>query len=180
MKAALKVADSTQRQTAEVGNASERANAAARIGALVRLIRERNEWRQIDLAKRANVSANTVIGLEAGRRTHDRNVEKIAKALSTTGAALRRGEIPEGISGLVAASAMLREMTDEDIAIARQFHNATTAIRAAVIVLLRSGRRDITERLANLEPQRQATVLDVLDTEENDQRMADRSSNKHA
>lgn len=152
---------------------------AVRMGALVRLIRERFEWRQVDLAKRAAVAANTVAGLEAGRKTHQRNVEKIAKALGTSGDALRRGEIPEAIAGLAAASAMLRQLTDEDLAVAQAFHNAPTAIRSAVLVLLRSGRRDLTDRLANLDPERQATVLEVLAAEERDQSMADHPHTHH-
>lgn len=180
MKSALRIKEASQPQTAELayGGASGRNEAAARIGALVCLIRRRYEWRQIDLAKRAGVAANTVTGLEAGRKTHPRNIEKIAKALGTTGEALRRGELPEGISGLAAASAIWKELTDEDIAIARAHHNATTAIRSAAIALYRSGRRDFTERLTNLDPDRQAQVLEVLTALEEDQSITDRDNRK--
>jgi len=138
-----------------------------RLGAYVRQLRERRGWRQADLAKKARVAPNTVTGLEAGRRTQKVNVDKIAAVLGTSGDALRRGEFTDD------AEFVLRELSAEDIAIARKFHHATTGEREAVYLILHSGRRDLTERLLHLDPERQAHLLRILNAEEREQRERD-------
>lgn len=127
------------------------------IGARVRKLREASGMRQSDLACAAEVSGNTVLGLESGRRTQWRNIDKIARALGTTGDALARGEITIGVDDPI-----LKNYTSEDLAIARAFHDAPTAIRSAVIDLLRPQTMAIADLLSRLSPARRATVIRLV------------------
>src|SRR5262245_34745087 len=79
----------------------------ARCGAVVPMVRESKKWRQVDLAREAGVSANTVNGCELGRRTQIKKLERIARVFGTSVAALARGDIPPISSGVSAADILI-------------------------------------------------------------------------
>ena len=134
----------------------------ARIGRLVKILRERYRWRQTDLAARARVAPNTVTGLESGRRTQRKSIEKIAVALGTTAASLSRGEIPEWITGSEFLAIQLKGLNDEDFAIARLYHEGSTAKRTAVLELLEADWRDANDRIARLTEAQRAAILEAI------------------
>ena len=136
------------------------------IGESARVMRERLGLTQVELAEKADVAEGTVTGLEAGRRTQPHNVEKIAVALGLTVAQLRAGELPDPL-------ARYRDLTDEDLQIARQYHNANTGTRLSVARMLRTGASEIAERIARLDPARAAHVLLTVEMEESVQAQAD-------
>jgi len=129
----------------------------------IKALRLARQWRQIDVARAAGVSINTVTGLEAGRKTQKPNVEKIAHALGTTVEELRRGDATE-------QSVVLYGLTDEDLRIARAYHNAETPVRIAVHNLLFRGADSFDARIARLTVDRRNHLRRMLELEETNQR----------
>lgn len=134
------------------------------VAARVRKLREQKGWRQSDLAKKAGVATNTVGGLEHGKQTRWIPFEKIARALGTTPEALQRGE------GISEDNPLLRKLTDEDLRIGNDYHDAETPIRLAVERLLRLGAHDpmfrLWLRVEQLDDRRRETVLQALEQHE--------------
>jgi transcriptional regulator with XRE-family HTH domain len=127
----------------------------------VRLLRVGKELTQAALAKKARLAIGTLQGLEAGNReTMPTNIEKIAKVLGTSLAALTsEGDAVQSTDPVLAGL-----NRDEDLVIARDYHNATTARRQAVQILLRD--EDADRLIALLIRLRSAgpDVLRVIET----------------
>jgi transcriptional regulator with XRE-family HTH domain len=132
------------------------------IGLTVKTLRQLKRWRQVDLARRAGVAEGTITGVESGRRTQATNLDKIAAALSTTVADLREGR------DVIAARAV--GLTDEDLRIARLFHQGSTAVKIAVRRILGDDVSDIAERYDRLDRRGQDAIRAVLEVEERNQR----------
>jgi len=128
------------------------------VGARVRKLREAKGWKQEDLARKAGIAANTVGGLERGKReTRWAKFEQVAAALGTTTDALQRGD------GISDDHPLLRKLSDEDLRIANRFHDAETALRLIVERVLRLGFEEPMlhwwTRLETLDVDRRDTVL---------------------
>ena len=136
------------------------------VGTNVRVLRERIGWLQSDLAKAANVATGTVSGLESGRNTRADRIAAIAGALGVSVDQLRTGALPDPLD-------RFRDLSDEDLQIARVFHNAITAVRVSVAYALKHRCPEFTERLLALDPIRQHAVIYFLEQQEIDQREAD-------
>jgi len=136
------------------------------VGNNVRVLRERIGWLQSDLAKAANVATGTVSGLESGRNTRADRIAAIATALGVSVEQLRTGALPDPAD-------RFRDLSDEDLRIAREFHNATTGVRVAVAYALKHRCPEFTDRLLALDPIRQHAVIYLLEQQEIDQREAD-------
>src|SRR5262245_9673834 len=100
------------------------------IGRNVRAMRERIGWLQAEFGEAAEVATGTWGGLESGRTTRADRLERIARALGVTTEELRTGAIPD-------PAARYRDLSDEDLRIARQFHHADTDTRVSVAYALR-------------------------------------------
>jgi len=133
------------------------------IGENVRTMRERNGWRQIDLADKAGVAEGTITGVESGRRTREENLRKIAVALGCTVEQLATGQLPDPLL-------RFRDLTEEDLRFAREFHNATTARRTEVIRMLRDGEFGLSDRIHDLDPHRKEAIVTALRIEERRQK----------
>jgi transcriptional regulator with XRE-family HTH domain len=143
------------------------------VAARVKALRERKGWKQADLAAAAGVATNTVGGLERGRQTRWPKFVKIAGALRVTTHALQTGE------GLTDDNPLLKKLrlSDEDLRIAKRFHDAETAIRLLVERLLRVGERDpmlvLWNRVEHLRGRRKDTLLQSLTEHEKAQAAED-------
>jgi len=103
------------------------------IGRRARLLRVERGWTQEELARRAEVTANTVRGFERARlATTPDAVTKILKALGTTREALA--------SDPRTVDPALRHLNPEDLLVAQAYHHAPSKVRAYVTTLLFSQR----------------------------------------
>jgi transcriptional regulator with XRE-family HTH domain len=115
------------------------------VGQRVKRLRQRKEWTQAQLAEKAGVTENTIRGLERNTRvTQWPKLQAIAKALGTSPEALMHGDDP-----IEPSDPRLDRLTDEDLLVARRFHDARTSMRQRVMTLLHEGE---PERVSTLIP----------------------------
>jgi Helix-turn-helix len=110
--------------------------------------REHGDMSQVAFANQAGVSVGCLQGLEAGTRaTRDVNLDKIAAFMGITRAALLS---EEEAPPKVAPDPRTKNLTSEDLYIARLFHEAVTELRASVKIQLRAA-ADLAQREAAIE-----------------------------
>jgi hypothetical protein len=98
--------------------------------------RDHNQMSQVAFAKLAKVSVGCLQGLETGTRaTRELNLDKIATVMG-----LSREELLSADESVPQPSPdpRLKELTSEDLQIARLFHGAVTEVRASVKAQLRA------------------------------------------
>jgi transcriptional regulator with XRE-family HTH domain len=99
-------------------------------------LRQEKGWTQAELARRAHVSANTVRGLEHGSlHTRWPKLEAIVSTLGTTVEALAKGDEP-----VATTDPRWVGLKPEDLTVARNFHDASTAVRQRVLDVLQAER----------------------------------------
>lgn len=108
--------------------------------------RVHNEMSQIAFAELADVSVGCLQGLETGTRaTRDVNLDKIAKAIGIT----RKELLSPEPSARPPADPRLKNLTAEDLQIARLFHEALTEVRVSVKAQLRAAVELARQDVAN-------------------------------
>ena len=102
----------------------------ARLGRRLRTLRIEQRLTQAAVAKRAHVSIATLQALESGKRdTHEANIDKVAQAFGTSLQVLVAVDPPP-------TTPLTADLNDEDLQIARAYHDATTPLRLRVAALL--------------------------------------------
>jgi transcriptional regulator with XRE-family HTH domain len=131
------------------------------VRARVTKLREDKGWTQAHLARAAEVATNTVGGLEGDRHTRPAQLTRIAAALQVSLQALRTGA---GLDENPFTKKL--KLSDEDLRMAKRFHDAETEIRLATLRLLAAGRHDpmftLWTRLQSLDETRRDFLLKAL------------------
>jgi transcriptional regulator with XRE-family HTH domain len=133
------------------------------IGKRVRLRRVELGLTQAELADNADVALGTVQALEdAANRKHPRqtspeNLEKIAKALKRTLNDLIKGSEP-----IAPNDPRLEKLGDEDLEVARLFHDLSTPRRLRVLSVLRGAETDRVASIATRLTSMQAMRVDIV------------------
>lgn len=121
------------------------------IGKRVRGLRAELGLTQQQLADKAKIAIGTLQALEAAprqkrpRQTSNENIERIAKALGKT-----FDDLTADRNQIAADNPLLDKLTDEDLLIARAYHDARTSMRQRVESLLLRGEPVRLTRLAEL------------------------------
>lgn len=118
-----------------------------RVGRKLRALRVEKGLTQAQLAndKRVRIAIGTLQSIERGlRENRDSKIERVAKFLGTTLVALRAQEGP-----IQPSDPRLKGLTDEDLRIARLFHDSTSALRNRIRALLKDGDADRITQLAD-------------------------------
>lgn len=140
---ALSVDDYRQRANNQRMNLGE-------IGKRVRVRRVELRMTQEELAAKAEVGLGTVQALEDApnrknpRQTLPDNLQKIAKALKCS-----LDDLIKDKTTIDRGDPLLIGLNDEDLVIARGFHDATTALRQRVSALLRNSESDEVSGFVN-------------------------------
>lgn len=123
----------------------------ADIGKRVKLRRVDKGLTQEELATKAKVGLGTVQALEDApnrrtpRQTTPRKLQQIADALE-----MPLDDLIVGRESISASDARLDRLTDEDIDVARLFHESVTDVRNCALALFRDGKAHIGLRLCLL------------------------------
>lgn len=106
----------------------------AQLAENIRTGRARLNLTRVQFAKKARITTNTLRTLESGnhaRLPDTETLRKVAKALRTTTEALLSGKMP-----IEADDPLLSGLNQEDLRVARLYHDATTVMRQRIAGLL--------------------------------------------
>lgn len=124
----------------------------AAIGKRVKVRRTEKGWTQEELAKKAKVGLGTLQALESAakedgppRQTTPEKLQLIAEALG-----LSLDDLIAGRDPIRSTDPELVGLNDEDISVARSFHEAVTDVRNYALALFREGKSNIGVRVSLL------------------------------
>jgi len=134
------------------------------VGRYVKELRQKRDWSQEQLADKAKISTNTLRKIERGMKRPPRTetLDRIAKAFHMT-----LEQLFQGPRGLQATDPKLVGMNEEDLDVARRYHDAPTKLRHEVLLLLAEGlhgdRLRVLTRFQTLGPELREAWLTAAD-----------------
>lgn len=138
-----------------------------RVGGKLRALRVERGLTQEALAtdRKVRIAIGTLQSIESGaRETRESKIEKVARFFGTSLSVLRAH------GSITPSDPRLDKLRDEDLAVARAFHDASTGLRLRVRKLLNEGEPDratlLAERLALLPDEILIGFEDLLRAEE--------------
>lgn len=138
----------------------------SRVGRALRRLREERDWKQEDIASKAEMSIGTVQNIEYNKHKVGRdNIDKYAAVFGTTAEKLLH---PDPIA-IAPSDSLLVDLNREHLLIARGYMRAVKAVRAAIEILVTpaaSTLDTLTEAIAEL-------VLEVTRASDRDPQIAD-------